>query len=52
MLYLLLPLLAICAILVCLGAYLIVRSVKTIHACDRRIGEMKDKWGGISGLIE
>ena len=49
---LLIPLLAMCAGLVSLGLYLIIRSIKKIRRYDRIINDIKRKHGIIAELID
>ncbi len=50
--HLLVPLLLLCAALVLLGSYLIIRSIMRIHHYDRHIFEIKRKYSAITELIE
>jgi uncharacterized membrane protein YkgB len=49
---LLVPLLIICAVLVLLGAYLIIRSVMRLHHQDRHIAKIKRKHSIIADFID
>jgi len=49
---LLVPLMIICAVLVLLGSYLIIRSIIRIHHYDWHISEIKRKFSSISEFIE
>ena len=49
---LLVPLLIICAVLVLLGAYLIIRSIMRLHHQDRHIAEIKRKHSIIADFID
>jgi len=48
----LLPLLVLCAVLVVLGAYLIVHSIVRIHRYDRLIRKIKQKHSAIAEFID
>jgi uncharacterized membrane protein YidH (DUF202 family) len=48
----LLPLLAICVLMVILGSYLIIRSIVQIHRHDRLIFKLKKKHGKIAEFID
>ena len=50
--HLLVPLLILCAVLVLLGSYLIIRSIIRIHHYDWHISEIKRKYSTISEFIE
>lgn len=50
--HLLLPLLALCGILVLLGSYLIIRSITRIHRHDQHISEIKHKQSAIAEFID
>lgn len=50
--HLLIPLLAICAALVFLGAYLIIRAIIKIHHHDEMILALKKKYSQISEFID
>ena len=50
--HLLVPLLILCAALVFLGSYLIIRSILRIHYYDRHIAEIKHKHRNISEFID
>ncbi len=50
--HLLVPLLALCAGLVVLGSYLIIRSINRTHHYDRLILELKRKHSKIAGFID
>ena len=50
--HLLVPLLLLCAALVLLGSYLIIRSIIRIHHYDRHIFEIKRKYSTIMEFIE
>jgi len=49
--HMIVPLLALCAALVFLGSYLIIRSIMRIHHYDRHISEIKRKHTTISDFI-
>ena len=49
---LLLPLLALSAALACLGAFLIIRSVRHIHHHDQLIRQIKQKYSAIAEYIQ
>ncbi len=51
-LHLLVPLLILCAALVLLGSYLIIRSIMRIRHYDRHIFEIKRKYSTITEFIE
>lgn len=51
-LHLLVPLLILCAVLVLLGSYLIIRSIMRIHHYDWHISEIKRKYSTISEFIK
>lgn len=51
-LHFLLPLLILCALLVFLGSYLIVRSIVRIHRYDRLIRKIKQKHSAIAEFID
>jgi uncharacterized membrane protein YidH (DUF202 family) len=50
--HLLVPLLAICAILVLLGSLLIIRSIIRLYRHDRHISEIKRKQSSIAEFID
>lgn len=50
--HLLVPLLILCAALVLLGSYLIVRSIIRLHRQDRHISEIKRKHSTIAEYID
>ena len=50
--HLLVPLLILCAALVFLGSYLIVRSIMRLHRHDRHIAEIKRKHSTIAEYID
>jgi uncharacterized membrane protein YidH (DUF202 family) len=50
--HLLVPLLSLCAALVLLGAYLIIRSIIRLHRHDSHISEIKRKHGTIAEYID
>ena len=50
--HLLVPLLILCAALILLGFYLIVRSIMRIHNHDQHISEIKHKKSTIAELID
>ena len=50
--HLLVPLLVLCAALVLLGSYLIIRSIMRLHRYDRHISEIKRKHSTIAELID
>lgn len=50
--YLFIPLFLINTALIVLGAYLIVRALRKIHAFDRMIGELKEKNHALSPFID
>ena len=50
--HLLVPLLLLCAALVLLGSYLIIRSIMRIQHYDRHIFEIKRKYSTITEFIE
>lgn len=50
--HLLVPLMILCAALVCLGSYLIIRSIIRIHRYDRHIFEIKRKHSKVSEFID
>jgi uncharacterized membrane protein YidH (DUF202 family) len=51
-LHLLVPLLVLCAVLVLLGSYLIIRSIMRIHHYDWHISKIKRKYSTISEFIK
>lgn len=51
-LHLLVPLLILCAALVLLGSYLIIRSIMRLHRYDRQIAAIKRKHSTIADLID
>lgn len=50
--HLLVPLLIICAALVLLGSYLIIRSIIRLHHHDKHISEIKRKHSAIAEFID
>ena len=50
--HLLVPLLALCGVLVLLGAYLIIRSIIRLHRHDQHISEIKREQGSIAEFID
>lgn len=50
--HLLVPLLSICAALVILGSYLIIRSIIRLHRHDQHISEIKRKHSAIAEYID
>ena len=50
--HLLVPLLILCAALVLLGSYLIIRSIIRLHRHDRHISEIKRKHSAIAEYID
>ena len=50
--HLLVPLLILCAALVLLGSYLIIRSIMRLHRYDRHISAIKRKHSTIAELID
>jgi uncharacterized membrane protein YidH (DUF202 family) len=50
--HLLVPLLVLCAALVLLGSYLIIRSIMRLHHQDKHIAEIKRKHSGIACYID
>jgi uncharacterized membrane protein YidH (DUF202 family) len=50
--HLLVPLLILCAALVLLGSYLIIRSIIRIHHYDKHISEIKRKHSAIAEFID
>ena len=50
--HLLVPLLSICAALIILGSYLIIRSVIRLHRHDKHISEIKRKHSTIAEYID
>jgi hypothetical protein len=50
--HLLVPLLVLCAALVLLGSYLIIRSMVRLHLHDKHIAEIKRKHGTIAEFID
>jgi uncharacterized membrane protein YidH (DUF202 family) len=51
-LHLLVPLLSLCAALVLLGSYLIIRSIMRLHHYDKHISEIKRKHGTLAEFID
>jgi len=51
-LYWLVPLFVICAALVALGSYLIIRSIARLHSQDRMIFKLKQKHSHLSKFID
>jgi len=50
--HLLVPLFALCAALVGLGAYLIVHAIRRIHHYDRLIRQLKEKYSAIAEFLD
>ena len=49
--HLMLPLLAICGCLVAVSGYLIVRTIKRLHAVERKLDTMKERFPELAELV-